>query len=75
MNKPSYEGFQIFLGDKHEPGETMKAPQGRGDDSNAHMANFLKAMRNRKVEDLNGDDAEANKMKTRNPYRAPYIVS
>ena len=53
----------------------MKAPQGRGDDSNAHMANFLKAMRNRKVEDLNGDDAEANKMKTRNPYKAPYIVS
>ena len=105
-----YEGFQIFLGDRHEPGESMKAAQGHGDDSNAHMANFLKAVRSRKVEDLNADvaegalsadlvhmantsyrlgrkltfdpksqhfvnDAEANKMKTRNPYRAPYIVS
>jgi predicted dehydrogenase len=105
-----YEGFKIYLGDKHEPGESMKAQPGHGDDSIAHMANFLKAVRSRKVEDLNGDvaegamsamlvhmantsyrlgrklsfdpktqnyanDADANKMKTRNPYRAPYVVS
>jgi len=104
------DGFQIYLGDKHEPGESMKSAPGKGDDSNAHMANFLKAVRSRKHEDLNADvaegaasailvhmantsyrlgrklafdpteekflnDSEANKMKTRNPYRAPYIVS
>jgi len=105
-----YDGFKIYLGDKHEPGESMKSAPGHGDDSGAHMANFLKAVRSRKVEDLNADvaegatsvnlvhlantsyrlgrklsfdpekqnfvnDAEANKMKTRNPYRAPYVVS
>jgi predicted dehydrogenase len=105
-----YDGFRIYLGDKHEPGESMKAEAGHTDDSVAHMANFLKAVRSRKVEDLNADvaegalsvdlvhmantsyrlrrklsfdpktqnfvnDAEANKMKTRNPYRAPYVVS
>lgn len=105
-----HRGFQIYLGDKHEPGESAKAAQGHGDDSNAHMANFLTAVRSRKREDLNADvaeggtsadlvhlanisyrlkrklafdpktenfinDNEANRMKTRNPYRAPYIVS
>jgi predicted dehydrogenase len=105
-----HRGFKIFLGDKHEPGESMQAVVGRGDDSAGHMANFLTAVRSRKVEDLTADvaegatsailvhmanisyrlgrrlafdpktenfinDNEANKMKTRNPYRAPYIVS
>lgn len=101
-------GFEIFLGDRHEPGESLKAQDRDG--SVAHMANFLKAVRSRNHEDLNADvaigatsailvhmantsyrlgrklsfdpktqnflnDSEANKMKTRNPYRSPYIVS
>jgi len=105
-----HTGFSIFLGDKHEPGESAKPEKGHGDDSIAHVANFLSAVRSRKYEDLNADvaegaasanlvhmantsyrlgrrltfdpgsqnfvdDAEANKMKTRNPYRAPYVVS
>ena len=105
-----HKSFSIYLGDKHEPGETMKAEVAHADDSVAHVANFLKAVRSRKYEDLNADvaegansailvhmantsyrlkrrlafdpksenfinDAEANKMKTRNPYRAPYVVS
>jgi predicted dehydrogenase len=105
-----HHGFQIYLGDDHKPGEGAKAEQGHGDDSTEHMANFLKAVRSRKVEDLTADvaegatsailvhmanisyrlgrslkfdpetqnfigDQEANRMKTRNPYRAPYIVS
>ncbi|MGA2595413.1 MAG: Gfo/Idh/MocA family oxidoreductase [Bryobacteraceae bacterium] len=105
-----HTGFSIFLGDKHEPGESAKAEKGHGDDSIAHVANFLSAVRSRKYEDLNADvaegaasanlvhmantsyrlgrrltfdpasqnfenDSEANKMKTRNPYRAPYVVS
>jgi predicted dehydrogenase len=105
-----HRGFQIFLGDKHEPGESMKAARDHGDDSVAHMANFLTAVRSRKIEDLHADvaegaasailvhmanisyrlgrrlafdpkaqnfinDNEANRMKTRNPYRAPYVVS
>ena len=105
-----HTGFQIFMGDAHEPGESMKAERAHADDAVAHMANFLKAVRSRKVEDLNADvadgtysadlvhmanisyrlkrklafdpktqefsgDHEANRMKTRNPYRAPYIVS
>ena len=36
----------------------MKAVEGRGDDSGGHMANFLTAVRSRKVEDLNADVAE-----------------
>ena len=102
-------GFQIFLGDKREPGESMKAE--RGDETATHMNNFLDAVKSRKFEDLRGDVAEgaasavlvhlantslppgpqaevrsgdadrssamneANAMKTRNPYRAPYIVA
>ena len=103
-------GFRIYLGDKREPGESMKAQPGKGDESIAHFANFIDAIKSRKHEDLHGDvltgaesamlvhvantsyrlgrrvtfdaktqsfvnDSEANKMKTRNPYRAPYIVS
>lgn len=103
-------GFQIYLGDDHEPGEGGKVLPGHGDDSLAHMTNFLKAVRSRKSEELNADviegttsanlahmanisyrlgrrmtfdlktenfvnDDEANRMKTRNPFRARYIVS
>jgi predicted dehydrogenase len=102
-------GFRIYLGDKREPGESMKAV-GRGDETIAHFANFIDAIKSRKKEDLRGEvaigaesailvhlantsyrlgrrlafdaktetypgDNEANKMKTRNPYRAPYIVA
>jgi predicted dehydrogenase len=105
-----HQSFQIFLGDKHEPGESLKAEQGHGDDSIGHLGNFLSAVRSRKAEELHAEaaegaksmnlvhmanisyrigrkvvfdpktenfvnDAEANRMKTRNPYRAPYIVS
>jgi predicted dehydrogenase len=105
-----HTGFEIRLGDNHAPGESMKAAREHSDDSVAHMANFLKAVRSRNYQDLNADvsegatsailvhmanisyrlgrrlgfdpqtenfvnDHEANRMKTRNPYRAPYIVS
>jgi predicted dehydrogenase len=103
-----HTGFQIFLGDKREPGESMKAE--RGGDTGAHMTNFLDAVKSRKKETLHGEvaegaasavlvhmantsyrlgrkvkfdpdkqsfvgDDEANRMKTRNPYRAPYVVA
>jgi predicted dehydrogenase len=102
-------GFRIYLGDKREPGESMKA-SADGDASVAHFANLVDAIKSRKHEDLRGDvqigaesamlvhiantsyrlgrkvpfdpktesfpgDNEANRMKTRNPYRAPYVVA
>ncbi len=104
-----HTGFHIFLGDKREPGESMKAVD-KGDETIAHFANFIDAIKSRKSQDLHGEvaigaesamlvhiantsyrlgrrlafdpktqafpgDTEANRMKTRNPYRAPYIVS
>ena len=48
-------GFQIFLGDKREPGESMKHAEGEIDDTIPHMANFLKAVKSRNVADLNAD--------------------
>ncbi len=104
-----HTGFRIYLGDKREPGESMKAA-GRGDETIAHFANFIDAIKSRKRENLRGEvaigaesailvhlantsyrlgrkvtfdaksesypgDNEANRMKTRNPYRAPYIVA
>jgi len=50
-------GFQIFLGDKREPGESMKHAEGEIDDTIPHMANFLKAVKSRNVADLNADVA------------------
>ncbi len=104
-----HTGFHIYLGDKREPGESMKAVA-KGDETIAHFANFIDAIKSRKHEDLHGEvaigadsamlvhvantsyrlgrkmtfdpktqtftgDAEANKMRTRNPYRAGYVVS
>jgi predicted dehydrogenase len=104
------KGFRVFLGDKREPGESMLATPGRGDETIAHFANFIDAIKSRKHENLHGEvaigadsamlvhvantsyrlgrkvtfdpktqtftgDNEANKMKTRNPYRAGYVVS
>ncbi|MBI3698372.1 MAG: Gfo/Idh/MocA family oxidoreductase [Acidobacteria bacterium] len=48
-------GFQIFLGDRREPGESMKAE--RGIETGAHMTNFLEAVRSRNYKDLTGDVA------------------
>jgi predicted dehydrogenase len=48
-------GFQIFLGDKREPGESMKHAEGEIDDTAGHMANFLKAVKTRNAADLNAD--------------------
>jgi predicted dehydrogenase len=48
-------GFQIFLGDKREPGESMKHAEKDIDDTTAHMANFLKAVKSRNAADLTAD--------------------
>ncbi|HWB97857.1 MAG TPA: Gfo/Idh/MocA family oxidoreductase [Bryobacteraceae bacterium] len=104
-----HKGFEIFLGDKREPGESMQASEKAHEDTSKHMDNFLKAVKSRNYHDLTGDveegvvsadlvhmanisyrlkrrlafdetkhafpgDAEANAMRTRPKYRAPYIV-
>jgi len=48
-------GFQIFLGDKREPGESMKHAETEIDDTIPHMANFLKAVKSRNPADLSAD--------------------
>jgi predicted dehydrogenase len=48
-------GFQIFLGDKREPGESMKHAETQIDDTIPHMANFLKAVKSRNPADLTAD--------------------
>ena len=102
-------GFQIFLGDKREPGEVMKPREHEIDDTIPHMENFLKAVKSRNQAELAADvqvgvtsvalvhmanmsyrlgrklqfdaatgsfgtDAEANAMRSRPVYRAPYVV-
>jgi predicted dehydrogenase len=54
-----HKGFQIFLGDKREPGESGKI-SGRGDTKD-HMVNFLQAVKSRRKEDLHGEVAEGVK--------------
>jgi predicted dehydrogenase len=49
--------FQIFLGDKREPGESMKHTEAEIDDTVPHMANFLKAVKSRDTADLTADVA------------------
>ncbi len=49
--------FQIFLGDKREPGESMKHSESEIDDTVPHMANFLKAVKSRDAADLTADVA------------------
>jgi predicted dehydrogenase len=51
-------GFEIFLGEKREPGEQMKVSEARGGDTGAHMTNFLQAVQSRKAGNLNGDVKE-----------------
>ena len=48
-------GFQIFLGDKREPGESMQHAETEIDDTIPHMANFLKAVKSRNPADLTAD--------------------
>jgi predicted dehydrogenase/ketosteroid isomerase-like protein len=49
------QGFQIYLGDKREPGPSMKATEAKIWDTSPHMANFLAAVRSRKASDLTCD--------------------
>jgi predicted dehydrogenase len=51
-----HQGFQIFLGDKREPGEASK-PTEKGD-TKEHMVNFLEAVKSRNMKDLHGEVAE-----------------
>src|SRR5438132_4906595 len=51
-----HQGFQIFLGDKREPGESSKISD-RGD-TKGHMANFLEAVKSRNIQDLHGEVQE-----------------
>jgi predicted dehydrogenase len=48
-------GFQIFLGDKREPGESMKPAEHEIDDTIPHMESFLKAVKSRNTADLTAD--------------------
>ncbi len=50
-----HRGFQIFLGEKREPGETGVAEKG---DTGPHMQNFLEAVKSRRKEDLHGEVQE-----------------
>jgi len=52
-----HKGFQIYLGDKREPGESGKLGDGRAETKD-HMQNFLDAVKSRRKEDLHGEIAE-----------------
>jgi hypothetical protein len=52
-----HKGFQIYLGDKREPGESGKLGDGRAETKD-HMQNFLDAVKSRRKEDLHGEVAE-----------------
>jgi predicted dehydrogenase len=47
-----HKGFQTFMGDKREPGESGKQ---EGGDTGPHMTNFLEAVKSRQKEHLNGE--------------------
>jgi hypothetical protein len=53
-----HAGFQIYLGDKREPGESGTVMEERGDNTKGHMVNFLEAVQSRRREDLHGEIAE-----------------
>jgi predicted dehydrogenase len=53
-----HAGFQIYLGDKREPGESGTVMEERGDNTKGHMVNFLDAVQSRRREDLHGEIAE-----------------
>jgi len=54
------KGFQIYLGEKREPGPQMGFTESKAWDTTPHMANFLKAMRSRKHTDLTADIEEGH---------------
>ena len=49
-------GFEIYLGEQKEKGQSMEAVKER--DTVPHMQNFLKAVKSRNYKDLNGDVEE-----------------
>src|SRR5947207_3087158 len=51
-----HQGFQIYLGDKREPGEGSKGAD-KGD-TKSHMTNFLDAVKSRNQNDLHGEVQE-----------------
>ena len=52
-----HKGFQVYTGDKREPGESGKLGDGRAETKD-HMQNFLDAVKSRRKEDLHGEVAE-----------------
>jgi predicted dehydrogenase len=51
---PDYSSFYTFMGDNHEPGPS-KAAEGHPMEDLPHFQNWVKAIRSRKVSDLNAD--------------------
>ena len=57
-----HKGFQVYLGDKREqPGEERQARKREEPKPRHHMENFLKAVKSRRKEDLNGEVLEGVK--------------
>jgi predicted dehydrogenase len=52
-------GFKTFLGEKREPGETMKLVEEKKDENTAHVSNFLDCVRARQPKQLVADIQEA----------------
>jgi predicted dehydrogenase len=52
-------GFKTFLGEKREPGETMKLVEPKLDENTAHVSNFLDCVRARQPKQLVADIQEA----------------
>jgi len=53
-------GFQVYLGEKRELAQEMKAAEPRIWDTTPHVENFLKAVRSRRHTDLTGDILEGH---------------
>jgi len=53
-------GYQIYLGEKRELAQSMKAAEPQIWDTRPHIENFLKAVRSRKHTDLTGDILEGH---------------
>jgi hypothetical protein len=53
-------GFQVYLGEKRELAQEMKAAEPRIWDTTPHIQNFLKAVRSRRHTDLTGDILEGH---------------
>jgi predicted dehydrogenase len=53
-------GYQIYLGEKRELAQSMKAAEPQIWDTRPHIENFLKAVRSRRHTDLTGDILEGH---------------